>query len=112
MDYDLTEFDAWLGKKIKEEGSPVPEEFEARLEERLKELPTETGQRRKLGRRMLFLIAAAVMLTACVGTGVIALRQARTYYFQSMEEAGQAATQAAQESGASTAAVGTLVTVK
>lgn len=108
MDFDRTGFDAWMDQRVKEEGSPIPEGFETRLEERLKELPAAEGQRRKLGRRTVFFMVAAVVLTACVGTGVVTLRQARTHYYETMEEAGQAADQAAQEAGASTAAVGIL----
>lgn len=100
---DFEDFDARMRGRAETEDCPIPNGFEQRLEKRLEGLPR---QKKRLDRRALVLIAAILLLTACVSAGTVVLRQAKTYYFDTEQEAGQAADQAAQESGASTAAYG------
>ena len=102
-------FEPWdreLRERAQREDCPIPEGFSARLEEQLERLPERSGGRKWGRRRILVLLAAALALTACTaGTVGIALRQAQYRYFDSGEEAGEAATQASLEAGEDTAAV-------
>ena len=103
-------FEPWdreLRERAKREDCPIPEEFDRRVQVRLEQLPERTGGRRRRGRRRVVLIVAAVLaLTACTaGAACVVLRQAQYRYFDSGEEAGEAATQASLEAGEDTAAV-------
>lgn len=100
---DFEDFDARIRERAETEDCPLPKDFEETLDHRLAALP---NRKKRLDRRALVLIAAILLLTACVSAGTVMLRQAKTYYFDTEQEAGQAADQAAQESGASTAAYG------
>ena len=102
-------FDPWdreLRERAQREDCPIPEGFSARLEEQLERLPERSGGRKWGRRRILVLLAAALALTACTAGAVgLTLHQAQYRYFDSGEEAGEAATQAALEAGEDTAAV-------
>ena len=103
-------FEPWdreLRERAQREDCPIPEEFDRRVQVRLEQLPERTGGRRRRGRRRVVLIVAAVLaLTACTaGAACVVLRQAQYRYFDSGEEAGEAATQASLEAGEDTAAV-------
>lgn len=97
------DFDARMRGRTETEDCPIPNGFEQRLEKHLEGLPR---REKRLERRALVLTAAILLLTACVSAGTVVLRQAKTYYFDTEQEAGHAADQAAQDSGASTAAYG------
>ena len=103
MDFDWKDFDAQMKGRAGIKDCPIPQDFEERLEKRLGELPK---RKKHSSRRKLILIAAILLLTACVSAGTVVLRQARTYYFDTAEQAQQAADHAAQESDTSTAAYG------
>lgn len=103
MDFDWKDFDAQVKGRVKTEDCPIPQGFAERLEVRLEDLPK---RKKRPGRRALILIAAILLLSACVSAGTVVLHQARTYYFDTAKQAQQAADQAAQESGASAAAYG------
>ena len=100
---DFEDFDSRIRERTETEDCPIPKDFEEKLDHRLAALPK---RKKRLDRRIVVLIAAILLLTACVSAGTVVLRQAKTYYFDTEQEAGQAADQAAQESGASTAAYG------
>ena len=101
-------FDRTLRERAQREDCPLPAEFDRRVQARLEGLPERTGGGRRLGRKRVVLIAAAVLaLTACTAGAVgLTLRQTQYRYFDSGEEASQAATQAALEAGEDSAAVG------
>ena len=103
MDFDWKDFDAQMKGRTQREDCPIPQGFAERLEGRLEDLPK---RKKRPGRRALILIAAILLLSACVSAGTVVLHRARTYYFDTAQQAQQAADQAAQESGASAAAYG------
>ncbi|MGI5963472.1 MAG: hypothetical protein ACOX7N_07140 [Lawsonibacter sp.] len=99
------EWDEILRRRAKEEDCPISQEFDVFLARQLENLPAWRAERRRL-RKMVLLVAAVVLLTACVGATVVTLKQNRTFYFDTLKEAGQAANEGAAAAGASTAAVG------
>ena len=100
------DWDEDLRRRAKEEDCPIPQGFEKRLEARLEELPQGAGRPGRRWKSALVLAAAALTLTACVGaTAVAVITQTRNHYFEDPEEAADAATQAALESGSDTAGV-------
>ena len=100
------EWDACLRRRAKEEDCPLPQDFSAFLAGRLECLPPQRAGRRRV-RKAVLLAAAVVLLAACAGAAVVTLKQNRIFYFDTLEEAGQAANEGAAAAGASTAAVGT-----
>ena len=101
------DWDEELRRRAKTEDCPIPQDFEKRLEARLTKLPQGAGHPRRRLKSALVLAAAALTLTACVGaTAVAVISQNRTHYFETPEEAGQAADQAAEETGQDSAGVG------
>ena len=107
MRSDPNEFDARMRKRASLEDCPLPEGFTDRLEHQLEHLPVRPVGRRWTGRRLAAVIAAVLVLTACTaGAATVALRQVRYAYFDTMQEAAEAATQAALEAGEDTAAAG------
>ena len=106
MELDPREFDARLRARAAREDCPLPEGFAERLKGRLERLP-EPAPRRWRGKRLVAAVAAVLILTACTaGAATVALRQVRYAYFDTMQEAAEAATQAALEAGEDTAAAG------
>ena len=92
-------------RRVFDQVRPTPEQEEAMLS-RLLETTEEVRPMRKK-RTIVLILAAALVLTACTAGAVgLTLRQAEYRYFDSGEEAAQAATQAALEAGDDTAAVG------
>ena len=106
MDFDWKDFDACMRERTKREGCPIPRGFEERMYRRMAQLD-KSGRKCWTRRRVVMLVAAVLLLTACTaGAATMVLRQARYEYFDTMQEAGEAATQAALEAGQDSAAVG------
>ena len=99
------EWEERLRRRVQEETFPLPQGFDAFLAQRLESLPPRGTGRRRI-RKAVLLAAAAVLLTACAGAAVVTLKQNRIFYFDTLEQAGQAANEGAAAAGASTAAVG------
>ena len=99
------EWDERLRRRAQKETFLLPQGFDAFLAERLESLPPRGAGRRRI-RKAVLLAAAAVLLTACARAAVVALKQNRIFYFDKLEQAGQAANEGAAAAGASTAAVG------
>lgn len=99
------EWEEGLRRRVQEETFPLPQGFDVFLAQRLESLPPRGTGRRRI-RKVVLLAAAAVLLTACAGAAVVTLKQNRIFYFDTLEQAGQAANEGAAAAGASTAAVG------
>lgn len=106
MDFDWKDFDAQMKGRAGIEDCPIPQDFEERLEKRLDQLPQPDKRKGWNRRRTLVFMAAILLLTSCVSAAAVLLRQAQTFYFDTEQEARNAANHAAQESGASAAAYG------
>ena len=88
-------FDQELTKRAQREDCPIPEGFDARVTQRLEQLPEQPGRKNWGIRRLVVLLAAALLLTACAaGAGIVLQQQMRTHYFRTEAEA-QAAIQSA-----------------
>lgn len=106
MDLKTEAFDDRIRARARTEPCPLPEGFDERLEGQLAKLPQGSGGRWPR-RRLVMVVAAALLLTACTaGAATVILRQARYEYFDNMEDAARAATEAALAEGADTAAAG------
>ena len=98
-------FDQELTKRAQREDCPLPDGFGARMDRRLAGLPQGRAARPgRLGRRAAAMAAAAVLLATCVGAAAV-ISQTRNYYFDTAQEASDAATQAVLEAGSDTAGV-------
>ena len=60
---DFEDFDARMKGRAGTEDCPIPQDFEARLEMRLEELPAQAKSKKRLGRRIVAMMAAVLILT-------------------------------------------------
>ena len=91
-------FDEEMRRRTEREDCPLPEHFDSWLEDRLEVLPRRKCLTRKEKKRLAILAAAVAALTVCtVGAAELAQRQVRYQYFETMEEADQAAHKAREE---------------
>ena len=63
MDFDWKDFDAQMKGRAGIEVCPIPQDFEERLETRLEELPAQARSKKRLGRRIIVIMAAVLILT-------------------------------------------------
>lgn len=63
MDFDWKDFDARMKGRAGTEDCPIPQDFEKRLEMRLEELPAQAKGKKRLGRRIIAIMAAVLILT-------------------------------------------------
>lgn len=63
MDFDWKDFDAQMKGRAGIEDCPIPQDFEERLEKRLEELPAQARSKKRLGRRIIAIMAAVLILT-------------------------------------------------
>ena len=63
MDFDWKDFDAQLKRRAVTEDCPIPQGFDARLETQLNELPAKVRSKKRLGRRVIAVMAAVLILT-------------------------------------------------
>lgn len=63
MDFDWKDFDAQMKGRAGTEDCPIPQDFEERLEKRLEELPAQVRSKKRLGRRIIAIMAAVLILT-------------------------------------------------
>ena len=63
MDFDWKDFDAQMKGRAGIEVCPIPQDFEERLEKRLEELPAQARSKKRLGRRIIAIMAAVLILT-------------------------------------------------
>lgn len=63
MDFDWKDFDAQMKGRAGTEDCPIPQDFEKRLEMRLEELPAQAKSKKGLGRRVVAIMAAVLILT-------------------------------------------------
>lgn len=60
---DFEDFDTRMKGRAEAEDCPIPQDFEKRLEMRLEELPTQARSKKRLGRRIIAIMAAVLILT-------------------------------------------------
>lgn len=60
---DFEDFDARMKWRAETEDCPIPQDFEKRLEMRLEELPAQAKRKKRLGRRIIAIMAAVLILT-------------------------------------------------
>lgn len=63
MDFDWKDFDAQMKRRAGTEDCPIPQSFDARLEMQLNKLPAKARSKRRLGRRVVTIMAAVLILT-------------------------------------------------
>ncbi|MDM8238899.1 DUF4179 domain-containing protein [Pseudoflavonifractor phocaeensis] len=60
---DFEDFDTRMKGRAEAEDCPIPQDFEKRLEMRLEELPAQARSKKRLGRRIIAIMAAVLILT-------------------------------------------------
>ncbi len=63
MDFDWKDFDAQMKGRAGTEDCPIPQDFAERLEMRLEALPAQAKRKKRLGRRIIAIMAAVLILT-------------------------------------------------
>lgn len=63
MDFDWKDFDAQMKGRAGIEDCLIPQDFEERLEKHLEELPAQARSKKRLGRRIIAIMAAVLILT-------------------------------------------------
>ena len=75
MEFDWKDFDAQMRGWAETEDCPVPVGFEERLERRLEQLPVQSVRKGRLGRRIVAVLAAVLILTGSAVAISPALRE-------------------------------------